>query len=155
MGDALEVDTTRSNHRCPKSVYLQAATWSDYKHHNTLKFLIGISPSGFITFVSDSYGGRTSDVYICKDSNFYDLLERKDEIMADRGLQIKEELLLEHMLNHKLLQVSVSIQRKLLIRVYTLNQPSIVLRPTVFLSQQLPCLVTLMILFKCVLYFVI
>ena len=77
-----------------KSVHLEAAPWSDYKHHNTLKFLIDISPSGFIIFVSDSYGGRTSDVYICKDSNFYGLLEREDEIMADRGFQINEELLL-------------------------------------------------------------
>ena len=58
-----------------------------------LKFLIGISPSGFITIVSDSNGDRTSDVYICKDSNFYDLLEREDEIMVDRGFQINEEFL--------------------------------------------------------------
>ena len=78
----------------PKAVHLQAATWFDYKHHNTLKFLIGISPSDFITFVSDRYGGRTCDVYICKDSNFYDLLERENEIIADRGIQIMEELLL-------------------------------------------------------------
>lgn len=87
--DCTEIFTERM-----KSVFLQASTWSDYKHHNTLKFLIGISPSGFITFISDCYGGRTSDVFICKDSGFYDLLERGDEIMADRGFQIKEELLL-------------------------------------------------------------
>ena len=30
----------------------------------------------------------------CADSGFYDLLERDDEIMADRGFQIKEDLLL-------------------------------------------------------------
>ena len=34
----------------PKPLDCQAATWSDYKHHNTVKFLVGISPSGFITF---------------------------------------------------------------------------------------------------------
>ena len=72
----------------------QAVTWSDYKSHNTFKFLIGISPSGFITFVSDCYGGRASDRFICMDSGFFDLLERDDEIMADRGFQIKEDLLL-------------------------------------------------------------
>ena len=41
----------------PKSLLIQAQTWSDYKHHNTFKFLIGISPTGFITFISSCYGG--------------------------------------------------------------------------------------------------
>jgi hypothetical protein len=78
----------------PKSLLAQASTWSDYKQHNTFKFLVGISPSGFITFLSDCYGGRCSDNFITKDSGFYDLLERDDEVMADRGFQIQEELLL-------------------------------------------------------------
>ncbi|XP_057290874.1 uncharacterized protein LOC130613565 [Hydractinia symbiolongicarpus] len=79
----------------PKSLLNQAATWSDYKHHNTIKFLIGISPAGFITFLFDCYGGRASDRYITKNSGFYELLERDDEVMADRGFQIREELLLK------------------------------------------------------------
>ena len=29
----------------PKSLYCRAAAWSDYKHHNSIKFLVGISPS--------------------------------------------------------------------------------------------------------------
>ena len=78
----------------PKSLLIQAQTWSDYKHHNTFKFLIGISPTGFITFISSCYGGRTTDKFICSDSGFYDLLDRGDEIMADRGFQIREELML-------------------------------------------------------------
>jgi len=78
----------------PKSLEIQAVTWSDYKSHNTIKFLIGISPTGYITFLSDCYGGRASDRFICKDSCFYDLLDTYDEVMADRGFQIMEELLL-------------------------------------------------------------
>ena len=78
----------------PKAVDIQAATWSDYKRHNTVTFLIGISPTGFITFLSVCYGGRPSDQFICKDSGFYELLDPYDEIMADRGFQIREELLL-------------------------------------------------------------
>ena len=78
----------------PKSLINQACTWSEYKHHNTIKFLVGISPTGYITFLSDCYGGRASDRYIVKDSGFYDLLEREDMVMADRGFQIHEELLL-------------------------------------------------------------
>ena len=78
----------------PKSLINQACTWSEYKHHNTIKFLVGISPTGYITFLSDCYGGRASDRYIAKGSGFYDLLEREDMVMDDRGFQIKEELLL-------------------------------------------------------------
>ena len=41
-------------------------------------------------FVSDDYGGRTSDAHICQDSPFYRKLEYGDEIMADRGFQKKK-----------------------------------------------------------------
>ncbi len=76
----------------PESLDVQAATWSDYKKHNTCKFLIAVSP-GYIMFISDCYGGRTTDQYICQNSGSYNYLERGDEVMADRGFQIKEDLL--------------------------------------------------------------
>ena len=41
----------------PKSLSALAAKWSDYKHHNTFKFLVGITPTGFILFLSFYYGG--------------------------------------------------------------------------------------------------
>ncbi|XP_065664455.1 uncharacterized protein LOC136086113 [Hydra vulgaris] len=68
-------------------------TWSDYKRHNTVNVLIGIAPNGYITFLSKFYGGRASDKFITSGSGFFDLLlERADEVMADR-VQIREELL--------------------------------------------------------------
>ena len=30
-----------------------AQCWSDYKHHHTIKFLVGITPNGAISFLSD------------------------------------------------------------------------------------------------------
>ena len=69
--------------------------WSDYKSHNTVKFLVGISPTGYITFLSSCYGGRASDRFVCQDSNFYDGLDLYDEVMADRGFQIHEELMMK------------------------------------------------------------
>ena len=78
----------------PKSLSAHAATWSDYKHHNTCKFLVGITPTGFISFLSSCYGGRASVKIITRDSGFYDLLERDDEVMAGRGFQIQQNLLL-------------------------------------------------------------
>ena len=88
--DCSEVFIERS-----KSLKTQAETWSDYKSHNTVKFLVGISPTGFITFLSSCYGGRASDRFICQDSNFYDGLDLYDEVMADRGFQIQEELMMK------------------------------------------------------------
>ena len=34
---------------CPSSFLVRAATWSSYKHHNTVKFLIGITPQGVVS----------------------------------------------------------------------------------------------------------
>ena len=78
----------------PNSLINQTCTWSEYKHCNTIRFLVGISPTGYITFLLDSYSGRATDRYIVKDSGFYDLLEREGMVLTDRGFQIHEELLL-------------------------------------------------------------
>ncbi|XP_042146266.1 uncharacterized protein LOC121835826 [Ixodes scapularis] len=48
----------------PSSLLTRALTWSSYKHHNTVKYLIGIAPQGLITFISKGWGGRTSDKYL-------------------------------------------------------------------------------------------
>ncbi|KAK2560261.1 hypothetical protein P5673_017249 [Acropora cervicornis] len=66
----------------PSDPALNAATWSDYKHHHTAIYC--------------SWGGRTSDVHVTRESGFYDILEQHDEVMADRGFTIAEDLLLQH-----------------------------------------------------------
>lgn len=37
----------------PSAMLAQSETWSDYKHHNTWKQLVGITPNGQVTFLSD------------------------------------------------------------------------------------------------------
>ena len=75
-----------------KSYRSQSATFSSYKHHNTAKGLVGISPNGAITFVSDLYAGIFSDRNITKDSGIYDLLEPGNSIMVDRGFTLEDNL---------------------------------------------------------------
>ena len=76
----------------PTNLKDRAETYSFYKGHNTAKYLVGISPNGLIMFISRSYGGRASDKYIVNDCGFLDYLRPGDEIMADRGFTIDEEL---------------------------------------------------------------
>ena len=40
----------------PSSLIARAMTWSSCKHHNTIKFLIGITPQGVISFISKAWG---------------------------------------------------------------------------------------------------
>lgn len=70
----------------------QYFTYSDYKHHNTVKYLVGISPAGFITFVSCAYPGRISDPELVKACGYLNCLEPGDYVMADKGFLIRELL---------------------------------------------------------------
>ena len=48
----------------PTDLVARSQTWSNYKHHNTIKVLIGITPQGTVFFLSKAWGGRASDKFI-------------------------------------------------------------------------------------------
>ena len=75
----------------PKNHLLQRLSWSSYKHHNTLKFLVGISPNSMITFISKAFCGSISDKEICLQSGLFNVLEPYCCIMADKGFKISQE----------------------------------------------------------------
>lgn len=77
----------------PSDPVLQYATWSQYKHANTAKYFVCITPDGFISFISQAYPGRITDKQITTCCGWMDLLEEYDEVLADRGFLIREELL--------------------------------------------------------------
>ena len=88
------IDCTEVYIERPKSIENRAKTLSDYKKHHTIKFLVAIAPGRFIMFLSKAYSGRASDKLPGHlPGGFFKLLEFGDEIMADRGFQIQDDLL--------------------------------------------------------------
>ncbi|XP_043267041.1 uncharacterized protein [Venturia canescens] len=89
------IDCTELPCDTPPTVEQRIHMYSRYKGGFTVKFLIAISPSGMITFISKGYGGRSTDGFITNDSGFISLVEPGDEIMADKGFPQIRTVLLE------------------------------------------------------------
>jgi len=70
------------NYEMPSNPSAQQLIFSDYKHHNTLKVFIGITPSGTISFISNLYGENISDKKLTLASGLLDLLESGDAIVT-------------------------------------------------------------------------
>ena len=77
----------------PRSIDAQRLTYSTYKSHNTFKFLLGIAPSGQVTYLSKLFSGSISDRDIVVKSGFLNLVSKDDNVMADRGFNIRDLLL--------------------------------------------------------------
>ena len=76
----------------PYSYQARAQTYSVYKKHNTLKFLIRITPNGAVSFLPKCWGGRATDKYITHHNGFLDKIEYGNSILADRGFDIANDL---------------------------------------------------------------
>ena len=76
----------------PSSLPARDQTWSNYKHHNTVKYLIGITPQGSIALISQGWGGRTADVHLTENSGLLKKLLLGNVILAVRGFTIEESL---------------------------------------------------------------
>ena len=72
----------------PSSLSLNAALYSDYKGHTTYKVLVGVTPTGYISFISEAYPGAISDPAITRQSGLLDKMQPGDFIMADKGFTL-------------------------------------------------------------------
>ena len=76
----------------PSNLLAKSCTWSQYKHYNTAKYLISITPQGVISFVSNGWGGRVSDKHIVENSGYMKHLLPGDVVLADRGFDVADSI---------------------------------------------------------------
>lgn len=74
----------------PKCLSCRIKLYSNYKSTFTLKFLIGVSPGGLITYISQPYGGRASDRSLFVQSGLIQKMNSSDAIMVDKGFLIDD-----------------------------------------------------------------
>ena len=85
------IDCTEVFNETPKSLELQSATWSEYKHHNIVNFLVCVAPNSFVIYVSEGYTGRISDKALTKGSGFLDEIPTPCSVMTDKGFSLVNE----------------------------------------------------------------
>lgn len=77
-----------------KCLTCRILTYSNYKKNQTVKFLLGVTPAGFISYLSQPYCGRASDKLIFNNERLltnYEFNPYIDSIMVDKGFCIEDE----------------------------------------------------------------
>ncbi|KAL1466001.1 hypothetical protein MTO96_026949 [Rhipicephalus appendiculatus] len=81
------IDSTEIRLEKASAPTAQSTTWSSYKNSNTVKVLVGITPNGLISYISECWGGKVSDKQLVLLTNFTKKLEYGDGVMASMLLK--------------------------------------------------------------------
>ena len=79
----------------PSNLLARAQTWLSYKHHNTVKVLIVITPQSTISYVSQAWGGQTSEKFLTVSCRILNKLLPGGLVLADRGFTIAESVMFQ------------------------------------------------------------
>lgn len=82
------LDCTEVRIQKPSKLKAQRQTFSPYKHYNTFKALVGVTPDRHMRIVHDLWGGHISDTEAVVKSGLVDLLEQGDAVMVDKGFRL-------------------------------------------------------------------
>ncbi|XP_052471879.1 uncharacterized protein LOC128028648 [Carassius gibelio] len=89
---AVIVDCFEIRIKTASNLKARAQTFPHHKHQHTLKYLIGITPRGSISFISQGWGGDVSDKHVTENSGLLNKLLPGDLVLADRGCDIRESV---------------------------------------------------------------
>lgn len=76
----------------PLNITARSQTWSDTRHHHTIKCLVGITPCGSVSYVSQCWGGRISDTELIMHTEFLDNIQFGDLVITCKDFSIDKEL---------------------------------------------------------------
>ena len=78
------VDCTEFRIEASRNFARQGNTYSSYKHSNTFKCLIAVTPNGGACFVSDLFEGDINDVEVFRESGILRHIDPNDILLVDR-----------------------------------------------------------------------
>ena len=76
----------------PTDLLARVHTYSQYKHNNTVKYLIEITPQGTVSYISVGWGGRTSDKYLTEHCSLLSNLVPGNIVLADREFDVSDSV---------------------------------------------------------------
>ncbi|KAL1005667.1 hypothetical protein UPYG_G00062020 [Umbra pygmaea] len=92
MRIAIIVDCFEMRTERPSNEMACAQSLSRYKGTHTMKYLIGFTPQGQISFVSKGWGRRASDKHITENCGLLNKLLPGDLVLTDRGFNVQDSV---------------------------------------------------------------
>ncbi len=85
--DCFEIRIERAS-----NIKARVQTFCHHKRQQTLKYLIGSTPRGLISFASQGWGGRVSDKLVIENSGHLNEIVPGDLVLAGRGFDTRDRI---------------------------------------------------------------